>query len=169
VYSCTRDRSSRSAPLGRAGISDPLSLTAPPSARAGSSPCPADDQARPDEVLDPPDDAALVEPEAESPIARQIRERAEQDQRDTLAAAAEAERARVARALVDRETLRYRLARPELARHMLPFMPACPSEGGKCRGCARTLPAWARAGHVVEMAEKGRERCAAWALGLPPA
>lgn len=84
-------------------------------------------------------------------------------------AAAEQERQRVEQARVALATLRYRLQRPEMARHMLPWSPPCPSEGGKCRGCGRTLPAWARAGHAVEMADKGRERCVAWALGLPPA
>ena len=82
---------------------------------------------------------------------------------------AEQERQRVQQAQVALATLRYRLQRPEMARHMLPWSPPCPSEGGTCRGCGRTLPAWARAGHAVEMAEKGRERCVAWALGLPPA
>jgi hypothetical protein len=82
---------------------------------------------------------------------------------------AEQERQRVEQARVALATLRYRLQRPEMARHMLPWSPPCPAESGKCRGCGRTLPAWARAGHAVEMAEKGRERCVAWALGLPPA
>ena len=136
---------------------------APPSTSAGASPGSVGGQAREDVALDRPD--ALAEEERE--IARQAREARERQIAEAARASAEIERQRVARALVERETLRFRLARPEMARHMLPWSPSCPSEGGKCRGCGRTLPAWARAGHAVEMAEKGRERCVAWAMGIP--
>jgi hypothetical protein len=122
-------------------------------------------QAREYVALDRPD--ALAEEERE--IARQAREARERQTAEAARAAAESERQRVARALVERETLRFRLARPELARHMLPWSPPCPPEGGRCQGCGRHLGASDRPGHAVEMAEKGRERCVAWAIGLPPA
>ena len=75
-------------------------------------------------------------------------------------------------ALADWQTLRYRLARPEMAAHMLPWRPRVPQteHGTHCQACGAQIPtADHRSQHAVECEVRGpsRAKCVAWSLGLP--
>jgi hypothetical protein len=107
-------------------------------------------------------------------MTRQARLAGEQAEREAREAAAEQERRRLERARADLATLRYRIARPEMAAHMLPWTPSVPDTSdyaaSQCQGCGRRFPAvWSRQGHAVEAAQQQppRDRCVLWALGLP--
>jgi hypothetical protein len=71
-------------------------------------------------------------------------------------------------ALADLATLKYRIARPEIAAHMLPWRPRCPQIVEQCSGCGRTFRRLEERGtHAVAQAIEGRWRCVHSMLGLP--